>query len=213
MYRTTISMVLAMGLLPLMCGTASALNSTCETGNEATFETLAEAHQHAPDVVRTYEGNNAPDRRSGQVRTFAGHPALDNYPAGTTFVYRSPNMYGGRAAARLNTNLIVYVDRHFDNKDTALAYLKAAGLIDIANEATGSIVLVTPAGETFGSPDIASYYALQTAMLSQKATGTLAGRAHRRLRRRGVLRRLRLSLLHRGGRGGDVLQQPSRHDV
>ena len=83
-------------------------------------------------------------------------------------------MFGGRAAARLNTNLIVYVEQHFDTKDAALAYLKAAGLITIADEGTGSIVLVTPIGKTFGSADIPSYYALQTAMLAQKATGTRA---------------------------------------
>ena len=172
MYRTTIRIVFATGLLLLVCRTASALNSTCETGNQATFETLAEAHQNSPAVVQTYEGNNTPDRRTGRVRTFAGHPALDNYPKGTTFVYRSPNMFGGRAAARLNTNLIVYVEQHFDSKDAAYAYLKAVGLIDIANEATGSVVLVTPVGQTFGSPDVASYYALQTAMLAQKDYGT-----------------------------------------
>jgi predicted peptidase len=173
MYGTTISMVLAIGLLLSVCSGAAVRNSTCETGNKATFETLAEAHQNSPAVVQTYEGNNTVDT-TRRARVFAGHPALDNYPKGTTFVYRSPNMYGGRAAARLNTNLIVYVEQHFDGKDAAYAYLNAAGLINIADEATGSIVLVTPAGKTFGSADIASYYALQTAMLAQKAYGTQA---------------------------------------
>ena len=157
-----------------VCSVASALNSTCETGNKATFETLAEAHQNAPAVVQTYEGNSAPDPQTKKPRAFGGHPALDKYPAGTTFVYRSANMYGGRAAARMNTNLIVYVEQHFDTKDAAFAYLKAAGLIAIADEATGSIVLVTPIGKTFGGADIPSYYALQTAMLAQKAVGTQA---------------------------------------
>lgn len=174
MYRRTTSMVLAIGLLLSVCSGASALNSTCETGNKATFETLAEAHQNSPAVVQTYEGNNTIDPKTKQARAFTGHPALDNYPKGTTFVYRSPNMYGGRAAARLNTNLIVYVEQHFDSKDAAYAYLKAAGLINIADEATGSIVLVTPVGKTFGSADITSYYALQTAMFAQKAYGTQA---------------------------------------
>jgi dienelactone hydrolase len=173
----TISVVLAIGLLLLGCSGAWALNSKCETGNKATFETLAEAHQNAPGVVQTYEGNNGtgtPDPQSRGRRVFVGHPVLDNYPKGTTFVYRSANMFGGRAAARLNTNLIVYVEQHFDTKDAALAYLKTAGLINIADEATGSIVLVTPIGKTFGAADIASYYALQTAMLAQKATATQA---------------------------------------
>ena len=173
MYRT-ISMVLATGLL-LSVGTGAwARNFTGETGNKATFETLAEAHQNAPAVVQAYEGNNAVGPTTGRARAFTGHPALDNYPQGTTFVYRSPNMYGGRAAARLNTNLIVYTEQHFDSKDAAYAYLNSAGLIALAGEATGSIVLVTPAGKAFGSADVASYYALQTAMLAQKASGTRA---------------------------------------
>ena len=88
-------------------------------------------------------------------RTYKSHPVLDGYPKGTTFIYRSANMYGGRAAARMNTNLIVYVEQHFDTKDAAFAYLKAAGLIGIADEATGSIVLVTPVGKTFGDADVA----------------------------------------------------------
>ena len=174
MSRTTVSNVLAIGLLLWACGVAPARNFTGETGNKATFETLAEAHQNAPAVVRTYAGNSPAGPATARARAFGGHPALDNYPKGTTFVYRSPNMYGGRAAARMNTNLIVYVEQRFDNKDAALAYLKAAGLIDIADEATGSIVLVTPVGKTFGRADVASYYALQTAMLAQKASGVQA---------------------------------------
>jgi len=173
MSRTAFSAVLAIGLV-LAANQASALNSRCETGNKATFETLAEAHQSSPAVVRTYEGNNIVDPATKRPEAFAGHPALDNYPPGTTFVYRSPNMFGGRAAARLNTNLIVYVEQHFDSREAAYAYLKAAGLIGIADEATGSIVLVTPAGKTFGNADIASYYALQTAMFSQKASAKQA---------------------------------------
>jgi predicted peptidase len=174
MYGRTGSVVIAMGTLLLACGVASALNSKCETGNKATFETLAEAHQNSAAVVRTYEGNSTAGRGGMGARAFAGHPALDNYPKGTTFVYRSPNMWGGLAAARMNTNLIVCVQQHFDSNDAAMAWLKSAGLIDIANEAIGSIVLVTPVGATFGSADVPSYYALQTAMLAQKASGPLA---------------------------------------
>jgi len=102
-----------------------------------------------------------------QGRSYKSHPALDNYPKGTTFVYRSANLWGGRAAARMNTDLIVYVEQHFDTKGAALAYLKSAGLIDIADEATGCIILVTPIGKTFGNADVAAYYALQTAMFAQ----------------------------------------------
>lgn len=196
MCKTTMIAIL---LVLLLCGAAPARNFTGETGNKATFETLEEAHKSAPAVVGTYSGGvtmpppgtpgfgppgaaapggpGAPGRAAARrPRTYVGHPVLDNYPKGTTFVYRSPNMYGGRAAARMNTNLIVYVEQHFDTKDAALAYLKAAGLIDIVNEATGSIVLVTPVGNTFGAADMAHYYALQTAMLSQQASGVQAGR-------------------------------------
>ncbi len=222
MYRRT---VLAIGLLLLACSGGWALKFTGETGNKATFETLEEAHQNSPAVVRAYQASSMPGpgfgapgaggrgaagpgaagpggagrgaagpaggagaagrgaagpgagpgaagRGAARARTYAGHPALDNYPKGTTFVYRSANMYGGRAAARMNTNLIVYVEQRFENKDSALAYLKAAGLTDLADEATGSIVLVTPIGKTFDRADVASYYALQTAMLAQQASGT-----------------------------------------
>jgi hypothetical protein len=199
MSRTAIDIPLAIGLLLSTCSGAWALKFTGETGNKATFETLEEAHQNSPAVVRAYQAANmpgpgAPVRGAGapgsgdrgavtpgaagrgapRARVFAGHPALDNYPKGTTFVYRSPNMYGGRAAARMNTNLIVYAEQHFDTKDAALAYLKAAGLIEIADEATGSIVLVTPIGKTFDRADVGSYYALQTAMLAQQASGVQA---------------------------------------
>jgi dienelactone hydrolase len=196
MHRTIISVVLLIGLLLSACSAASARNFTGETGNKATFETLEEAHQNSPAVVKTYPGGNtmpppgtpgfgapgaggpggagAPGRAPSAPRAYAGHPALNTYPKGTTFVYRSPNMYGGRATARMNTNLIVYVEQHFDTKDEALAYLKSAGLIEIADEATGSVVLVTPVGKTFGSDDVAPYYALQTAMLAQQASGVQA---------------------------------------
>jgi poly(3-hydroxybutyrate) depolymerase len=220
MSRIAVSIILALSILLSLCALATARNFTGETGNKATFETLEEAHQNSPAVVKTYQasgmpgpgamgpgaaGPAAPGRggagaaapggaagpgrgaaaapgaqgpagagRGGAARTYAGHPALDKYPKGTTFVYRSANMYGGRAAARMNTNLIVYVEQHFDTKDAALAWLKSAGLIRIADEATGSIVLVTPIGRTFGTADVAPYYALQTAMLAQGASGTAA---------------------------------------
>ena len=152
--------LLVFALLMAGLGNAQALNFTGRTGNTATFETLEQAHANASGVVSAYSGNEG--------RAFAGHPVLDDYPKDTTYVYRSANTSGGRASARMNTNLIVCVDRHFDGKDSAFAYLKDAGLIDIIDEATGSIVLLTPVGERCDKEDIASYYALQTAMLAQK---------------------------------------------
>jgi dienelactone hydrolase len=145
----------------LGASSASALNFTGRQGNKATFETLEETRASSPIAVGALEGNKG--------RTFKSHPVLDNYPQGTTFVYRSANLYGGRAAARMNTNLVVYVEQHFDSKDAAMAWLKSAGLIDVADEATGTILLVTPRGKVFGSADVSAYYALQTAMFAQNA--------------------------------------------
>ena len=139
---------------------AYATGFTGELGNEATFETLQEANQNSVDIVSSIVEND--------TKVFATHPVLDGYPEGTTFVYRSANQYAGRAAARLNTNIFVYAPEHFENKDDAMAYLKDLGLIKLIDEAVGSIVLVTPIGDSFDMADVASYYALQTAMLSQK---------------------------------------------
>lgn len=142
---------------------AFALNYTGSQKNPATFETLEEARVNGPVAVAKIDGNVG--------RTFKSHPVLDNYPKGTTFIYRSPNMYGGRAAARINTNLVVFVERAFADKEAAMQYLKELGLIQIIDEALGSVVLVTPAnGKTFGAADQKNYYALQTAMFAQKAT-------------------------------------------
>jgi Poly(3-hydroxybutyrate) depolymerase len=138
---------------------AIAMNFTGSQGNKATFETLEETRASSPAAVGSLEGNKG--------RNFKSHPVLDNYPTGTTFVYRSANLYGGRAAARMNTNLVVYAEQHFNSKDEAMAWLKSAGLIDLADEATGTVMLVTPIGKSFGAADVAAYYALQTAMFAQ----------------------------------------------
>ena len=68
---------------------ALALNYTGSQKNEATFETLEEARTNGPVAVAKLEGNTG--------RTFKSHAVLDSYPKGTTYVYRSPNLYGGRA--------------------------------------------------------------------------------------------------------------------
>ena len=151
---------LAVVMLISTCTGAFALNFTGELGNESTFETLQEAHASSPAVVKGIIENGS--------KTFVGHPALEGYPEGTTYVYRSANQYAGRAAARLNTNIFLYVEQHFADKDEAFAYLQSTGLIDIIEQAVGSIVLVTPVGETFAREDADSYYALQTAMLAQR---------------------------------------------
>ncbi len=141
---------------------AFSLDYSGSQNNQATFETLEEARRNGPVAVGSLEGNNG--------RTFRSHPVLDGYPEGTAFVYRSPNLYGGRAAARLNTDILVFAEKAFAGKDAALQYLKDLGLIQIIHDAIGSVILVTPAdGKTFGPGDQKYYYALQTAIFAQKA--------------------------------------------
>lgn len=140
-----------------------ALNYSGSQGNPATFETLEETRVSSPLAVAPLETNNG--------KSFKSHPVLDGYPQGTTYIYRSPNLFGGRAAARLNTDILLFVEKSFQSKDAALKYLKDLGLIDIINQAIGSIILVTPANAKAGftANDQKLYYALQTAMFAQKA--------------------------------------------
>ena len=159
-------------LLSCLSLNALALNYHPIQNEECTFETLEEARANGPAAVQDLETNT--------TKTFISHPVLDGIPDGTVFIYRSAGMFGGRAAQRLNTNIVVYSDQSFDGKDEALAYLKELGLIDSIDEAVGSVVLVTPATPIsegasgivggFGAADQANYYKLQTAMLAQKAS-------------------------------------------
>ena len=165
MLKKQSSLTLALALMASLSFTtgAFALDYSGSQKNQATFETLEEVRASGPVAVAKLDGNTG--------RTFKSHPVLDNYPKGTTYVYRSPNMYGGRAAARINTNLMVFAEKSFANKDAALQYLKDLGAIKIIDEAIGSVVLVTPtdAKTGFTAADQKYYYALQTAMLAQKA--------------------------------------------
>lgn len=164
--KKRISICLVFMLVFGMLNTAFALNYTGRQGNEATFETLSEVRVNSIPGVQNLEQN--------ATKTFKSHPVLDCVKDGTVFVYRSANLFGGRAAARLNTNIVVYAEQHFETKDEAFAYLTELGLIDIIDEAIGSVVLVTPAnGTAFGAADQTAYYALQTAMLAQKARETV----------------------------------------
>jgi pimeloyl-ACP methyl ester carboxylesterase len=141
----------------------SALDYSGRQQNPATFESLSQARASGPVAVAKLDGNAG--------ATFVSHPVLNGYPEGTAWVYRSPNLYGGRAAARLNTNILVFVEQKFADQNAAQQYLKNLGLIRIIDEAIGSVVLVTPAdGKAFGAGDQKYYYALQTAMLAQKAS-------------------------------------------
>ena len=137
---------------------AFALNYSNRLGNKATFETLEETRVSSPAV--------AASQGSGKG-TFKSHPVLDGYPKGTTYVYRSADLWGGRGN-RSNTNIMVFAEKSFHDKDAALGYLKDLGLINIIDTAIGSVVLVTPADPKagFAAADQKHYYALQTAMLS-----------------------------------------------
>jgi hypothetical protein len=165
MFRKKLSLTLALAPMmsfPLPYG-VFALNYSGSQENPATFETLEETRASSPAAVAPLETNNG--------KSFKSHPVLDGYPQGTTYVYRSPNLFGGRAAARLNTNILMFTEKSFQNKDAALQYLKDLGLIDIINQAIGSIVLITPADAKAGftAIDQKYYYAFQTAMFAQKA--------------------------------------------
>ena len=162
--RMGIALLLSAMCLIFSASTAGAVKFYGCQFNEPIFETLEETRLSGPEAIK--------DLPSNQGKVFVSHPVLDGYPEGTTFVYRSANMYGDRAAARMNTNLLVFAQKHFENKENAETYLRELGLIDIADHSIGSVVLVTPAdGEAFGQADQTNYYKLQTAMLAQKAGG------------------------------------------
>ena len=143
-------------VLMMSASSAFALNYTGNVGNEATFETLEEARANGPVFFHALNG-----------RDYISDPCLDGYPEGTTFIYRSADMYGVTAAVRENTSFVVFAETAFATKDDAYAYIKGMGLIDIIDEARGSIVLITPANQTaFARADQSAYYKLQSAMFN-----------------------------------------------
>ena len=157
-YHSLLNLVLTIMVSLSFIPGVFALNYSNRQGNKATFETLEETRVSSPAV--------AASQRSGKG-TFKSHPVLDGYPKGTTYVYRSANLWGGRAN-RSNTNIMVFAEKSFQDKEAALAYLRELGLIDIIDTAIGSVVLVTPSDPKagFAAADQKHYYALQTAMLS-----------------------------------------------
>jgi dienelactone hydrolase len=153
--RKLLCLALSMSVL-CGAGNAFALGYKQHLDNKATFETLKEAHVNGPAYL-------------GPVtkRTYVPDPALDSYPDGTTYVYRSANMFTCLSAAnRMNTNILVFTDQSFDSKDAALAYIKNLGLTDIVDKAYGSVVLVTPIDKKagYGVADQFAYYQMQSAM-------------------------------------------------
>ena len=152
-------MCIALALCLMMsASSAFALNYKQQFTHESTFETLEEAHENGPAFLSAATG-----------RTYVKDPALDAYPQGTTFVYRSQDTYTCLSAAnRMNTNILVYTDKSFDSKDKALQYLRDLGVISIIDKAIGSVTLVTPIDSKagFGAADQYAYFQLQSAMFN-----------------------------------------------
>ncbi len=156
--KKVISVILAAGLsVGALSMEASAALYQRHQSNDATFETLKEAHENAPGFIMS----------EYPARTYVGDPALDAYPENTTYVYRSAGMLNTTTGGpRMHTNLMVYTDQSFADKDAALAYITELGLTKMVDEATGSVVLVTPIDpeKGFGDADQYAYYQLQSAM-------------------------------------------------
>ena len=86
------------------------------------------------------------------------------------YVYRSPDLYGGETAARNNTSFIVFSDKRYETKEEAFAYLKGLGLIDIINEAIGTILLEMPEKDVgYGESYLQRCYKLHNSLYTQKA--------------------------------------------
>lgn len=157
MKRLSLLLAASLMLTTVTPMTASALNYSGTLGNEATFETMGEVQTNESAVMEELTGSK-----------YMAHPVMADYPADTTYVYRSADMYGRNGAVRLNTNIVVYTDESFADKDAALAYLKDLGVTDKIDQVRGSVILVTPSDpETgFTAADQKLYYDLQTAVFS-----------------------------------------------
>ena len=95
---------------------ALALNYTGNVGNEATFETLEEARVSGPAFFNALNG-----------RDYISDPCLDAYPEGTTYIYRSANMYGVTAAVRENTAFVVFAEQNFESKEAGVCVYRKPG--------------------------------------------------------------------------------------
>ena len=157
--------LLLAGLMALSAFGAWALDFPENLKNEATFETFEEAEENSlAYMAETVYGN--PDK------TYVKHPALADYPAGTTYIYRSANLYGGGTAApKLNTTVAVFAGEALADKDAAKAYLDKLGVIAQIDKMIGSIVLITPIAGEYGEADAAAFAALQTAYTAQQTSG------------------------------------------
>ncbi len=131
---------------PAQIAAAANAKKSGRIGNAASFETIEAANERA---VR--EGGAAP-------------PSMEGYPRGTTYVYRSSNMYGTYSYSRLNTCLVIFADRKYEDLAGAKAFVDSTGLIDIVEKAKGSFILVGPIAQKWGQLDLDAYQKLQTAL-------------------------------------------------
>ena len=162
--KRLVSILTALCLLLSVCACASAQTYTTYDENPSTFETFEEACVNGPAFLQELFG-----------RPYCVNPCLEEYHAGTTYIYRSANRFSSASAGyRKNTTILVYTDEKFAEKDAALDYLKGLGLVDIIEECRGSIVLVTPIGASFGQADQYDYYLMQTAMCNLGGGAVLA---------------------------------------
>ena len=152
-------------VLALCLGISQAMAQVQFSDNPSSFETFEEACVNGPAAMAAELGG-----------AYVSDPCLAEYPAGTTYIYRSAARWSATSAGyRKNTVLQVYTDKKFESKDAALAYLKELGLVDIVEEAKGSIILVSPIGDTFDKPDARAYYLMQAATCNLGGTVTVDG--------------------------------------
>ncbi len=142
-----------LAILTLCLASAPGYAQVQFSSNPSTFETFEEAVVNGPLAMSAELGG-----------AYISDPCLAGYPAGTTYIYRSAARWSASSAGyRKNTVLQVYTDTKFETKEAAQAYLQSLGLIDIVDEARGSIILVNPIGDVFAKADARAYYLLQTA--------------------------------------------------
>ena len=152
-------------VLALCLGMSQAMAQVQFSDNPSSFETFEEACVNGPAAMAAELGG-----------AYVSDPCLAEYPAGTTYIYRSAARWSATSAGyRKNTVLQVYTDKKFESKDAALAYLKELGLVDIVEEAKGSIILVSPIGDTFDKADARAYYLMQAATCNLGGTVTVDG--------------------------------------
>lgn len=152
-------------VLALCLGMSQAMAQVQFSDNPSSFETFEEACENGPAAMAAELGG-----------AYVSDPCLAEYPADTTYIYRSAARWSATSAGyRKNTVLQVYTDKKFESKDAALAYLKELGLVDIVEEAKGSIILVSPIGDTFDKADARAYYLMQAATCNLGGTVTVDG--------------------------------------